>query len=143
MKGLVLTAKADGNTYAMAKKLSEELDFELQYFKDFKNCIRDYDWIILSSGIYGGKVHKDFLDWINRIDFHNNSKKILLFFTWIGFGKSNIKAYNEVKELLANKNLIADSEFKTYYGKTLLFRRKHPSFEDEFDLKHWVVKKIE
>ncbi|MFA9398971.1 MAG: flavodoxin family protein, partial [Clostridiaceae bacterium] len=107
MKKIILCPKSSGNTYEVCKYVSDNSNFKLKTINEnTKINLQDYDTVILASGIYANHVHKNISRWINNIENDKKSNiKTALFLTWLGRGASDKVAYDEIKELLKNKNI--------------------------------------
>ncbi|MCD6482329.1 MAG: hypothetical protein J7K80_01150 [Candidatus Izimaplasma sp.] len=144
MKKLIIYPKKSGNTYKVCNYMHDNANVESKFVTDIKKSeLSHYDVIILSSGIYGGRVHNNILTWINSIDKNtiNTNTKIYLFLTWLGRGKSDKNGFDKVSRLLSDKGLHLEDNYMTCFGKSFIFiRRFHPNVEDFNNVMEWVNK---
>ena len=142
VKKLVIYPKKSGNTYKVCNYIHTNANVECKVVTDItKSDLSQYDVIILSSGIYGGRVHKNILTLVNSIDKNtiNTNAKIYLFLTWLGRGKSANSGFNKVKRLLSDRGLHLEDDYMTCFGKSFIFiRRFHPNIEDFNNVTEWV-----
>lgn len=139
MKKLIICSKASGNTYKVCSYLSqnEDIDFEVVNERSKIN-LGEYDLVILSSGIYGGHVHKNILKWVANLEGDINAK-FYMFLTWFGREGSDKTALDEVKNVLENKGLKLEDNYVKCFGKGMgVIRRSHPNEEDNKKVLSWV-----
>ncbi|SHJ06722.1 Flavodoxin [Dethiosulfatibacter aminovorans DSM 17477] len=144
MKKLIICPKASGNTYKVCCHISGNTDVNILIVNEStKIDFSDYDTIILSSGIYGGHVHKNILRLIrsDQMDSIKTDAKICLFFTWIGRGHSDMDAFNEINQLLNKKGIKLDNSYMKCFGSAMgIIRKSHPNEEDLKNVLLWVNK---
>jgi len=102
-----------------------------------------YDVIILASGVYVGRVHKNIIKWINSIKINtiNSNTKVYFFLTWIGRGKSDKVVFDKVKNLLREKGIKLDDNYMKCLGKSFGFiRNSHPNEEEYKNVLLWANK---
>jgi flavodoxin len=124
-----------GNTKKIAEVMASSLEAELLDLKDVnKDIIKKYDLIGFGSGIYYGKPHKKFMNFIEGFDNADNKKAFV--FTTSGRGKPN----KWLKENLLDKGFDVIGEFhcKGYdtYGLTKIVGGISKGKPDEEDLKN-------
>ena len=145
MRALLVCPKSKGNTFNVCSYVANNSDAELSVLKQSQvNDLKKYMSIILCSGVYGGKVHKDLLRWLNQIErtsIHENAK-IYVFLTWFGVGQSDKSAIRGVNNILEEKKISLESDYMTCYGKKMVFiRYSHPNKEDCEKVLNWVKSK--
>ena len=73
MKSIVLYTTKTGNTEKVAKAISDALKTDclnITETTDFlKLNLNKYDLFFLGSGVYGGKPHKNIINFLNQFDF--------------------------------------------------------------------------
>ncbi|WP_461205313.1 flavodoxin domain-containing protein [Clostridium sp. DL1XJH146] len=141
MKKIILCPKKTGNTYNVCSYISENTDFEIMVIdENSKIEIEKYDIILLSSGIYANKVHKNIAKWINNIDTPEKEiGKVFLLLTWFGRGNSDSAAFNQVKTLLKIKKIMLQENYSKCFGQGMGFVRKnHPDKTDKENILKWV-----
>lgn len=141
-KSLVLYASSSGNTEKVAKVISNELACSSVKLDEEFNCndinLKEYDLIIIGTGIYAGKPHKNLVKFLKSID-EKTSKKFALFITWFGRGNGDKQIFNACKEMLIEKNQIVIEDYFQCYGEGFVFVRKgHPNQEELLQAKNWV-----
>ncbi len=141
MKKIILCPKKTGNTYNVCSFVSENTDFEIKVINEnSKIDLDNYDIILLSSGVYANKVHKNISKWINNMDtVESKTGKVFLFLTWFGRGNSDSVACNQVKTLLADKKINLQENYTKCFGQGMGFIRKnHPNANDMINVLHWA-----
>ncbi|MFA9422020.1 MAG: flavodoxin domain-containing protein [Sedimentibacter sp.] len=142
MKKLIVCPKTFGNTYKVCDYMSRELGIELKVINSTtKINLEDYDAIIVASGIYGNHPHKNISNWINNIQSRNikSNVKFYTFFTWFGRGKSDVDCFNEIKNLLEQKNIkLEDNYMKCFGGGMGFVRKSHPNQDDYNNVMQWA-----
>jgi|GEM_PF-1298999 len=141
MSVLIVCPKGKGNTYNVSRYIANNSDAELLIINqnDAKD-MKKYKTIILCSGVYGGKVHKHLLEWIEQIEktsIHENAK-FYMFLTWFGRGQSDKNAIKEVKVFLEKHKLSLDDDYITCYGGKSIIRQDHPNKEDCEKVLNWL-----
>jgi len=144
MKKLIVCSKQTGNTYKVCSYVSSNSDVKLKIVSSTtKYDLPYYDVIILASGVYGGRVHKNILKWINSIKNNtiNSKTKVYIFLTWLGRGNSDKVAFNGVNNLLREKGLKLEENYTKCFGKSFgLIRNSHPNEEEYKNVLLWVNK---
>ncbi len=145
MSVLIVSPKGKGNTYDLSRYIVNNTDAELLVLerkeeRDWKG----YNSIFLSSGVYGGKVHKDLLEWLKGIEKTSISEdaRFHMFLTWFGRGKSYKNAIEEVNIYLNENGFNLDDDCMTCYGGKGFIRRGHPDGEDCEKVLNWLKSKI-
>ncbi len=144
MKTVFICPKVKGNTgnlcsYA-ARKTGSDL-FLLEQDDIFS--LLKYDRIVLASGVYGGKLHKQLSSILKRFRKEDlkTSCKIYIFLTWFGRSHSDRDAFQEAKEILNTKGIILESDTFSCFGAGFCFiRHGHPDKNDRARLLEWVQK---
>jgi len=142
MKKLIVCPKKTGNTYNVCNYVSDNSDIELMTVNRTTDIdLKEYDTIILSSGVYANHVHINILRWIENIqtDKIESNTKIYIFLTWFGRGKSDKSAIKEVKDLLEKKGLKLEDKYCACYGKGMgVIRSSHPDEKDKENILSWA-----
>jgi len=145
MSVLIVCPKDKGNTYHVSRYIADNSDAELLIVnRNERRDLKKYDSIILSSGVYGGRVHKDLLGWLNQIkktSLHENAM-LHIFLTWFGRGKSYKNAIEEVNIYLKENGFNLDDDCMTCYGGKGFIRHGHPDGEDCEKVLNWLKSKI-
>lgn len=145
MSVLIVCPKDKGNTYHVSRYIADNSDAELLIVnRNERRDLKKYDSIILSSGVYGGRVHKDLLGWLNQIEkssLHENAM-LHIFLTWFGRGQSDKDAIEDIKKFLEDKELSLEDEYMSCYGGKWFIRRSHPDKEDCEKVLDWLRLKI-
>lgn len=103
--------------------------------------MKNYEIIILCSGIYGGNPHSNLSDWIEELDSEdiNESIKFYMFVTWFGQGDSDKKTMGKINYKLNKINATLQNDYMSCYGEKMFFiRRGHPDEEDCKKVLEWV-----
>lgn len=143
MRAIVVYSSRGGNTEKVALAIASELKCRaVKIGKDFNPstlALDDFDLVFIGTDIFGGEPSKDMLGYLKAQNFCDTNRQFALFLTWAGGGKSEILAFNRVKEYLQAKNQkLLDNCFKclgTTFGIT---RRNHPSAIDLVEAKKWA-----
>jgi flavodoxin len=143
MNPVVIYSTKSGNTekvaLAIAKelncnsiKISKETDFSAISFKDF-------DLVLIGTWIRGGEPSPDMTSFLKQLSLKDGNRRFALFMTWAGGGKSDVLAFNRVKQLLEARNQkLLDNSFKCL-GKTFgITRRGHPDSQDLANARKWA-----
>lgn len=129
MRKLIICPKSLGNTYKVCRCVSDNSNIELKVVNEStKIDLTEYDVIILASGVYGGRIHKNILKWFNNSEKSN--AKIYVFLTWIGRGKSDKTALNKLKNVATQKGIKLEDNYINCYGKMSILRKSHPNKKD-------------
>ncbi|MDC7226960.1 MAG: flavodoxin domain-containing protein [Spirochaetales bacterium] len=141
MSVLLVSPKNKGNTYDVLSYVERNSDADLVVIDQDEKCnLKDYETIVIGSGVYGNNLHKNLREWlvqINGASFHEEVK-IYSFITWIGRGKSDKTTLAKIKNLVEDKNLKLEENYKTCFGRMLNIRRRHPNEDDYKDILSWV-----
>lgn len=145
MSLLLVCPKSKGNTFYVCSYIAKNSDAELFVINQSEiNDLKKYKFIILCSGVYGDKIHKNLLRWIGQIEkkaIHENVK-IYMFLTWFGRGQSDKNALKEVKTILEKKKISLEDDYITCYGSGMgIIRYNHPNKEDCEKVLNWVRSK--
>jgi menaquinone-dependent protoporphyrinogen IX oxidase len=135
MKKLFVSAKESGNTFEVISSVSQALGSDLIIASNPVSVdLKSYDVIILGSGVYMNKVHKNLFSWLDSTEAASfkDGVSIYLFLTWIGRGASDKAAYKALASYLANKHILLQPSLMECYGnmKKLIW----PSHPDEKDI---------
>jgi len=105
--------------------------------------LEKYSSIILCSGVYGDKIHKDLLRWIENIEKSslNEQAKMYMFLTWFGRGDSEKNAIENAKDILEKKSIRLEDDYITCFGGKGFVRKNHPNTEDCENILDWVKSK--
>ena len=146
MSILLVCSRSKGNTFKVCSYVANNCDAELIVSNQSQvNDLKKYLTIILCSGVYGAKVHKGLLRWLNQIErksIHENAK-IYVFLTWFGRGQSDKTAIKKVKNILEEKKMSLENDYMTCYGGKAIIRYGHPNKGDCERVLNWVKSKIE
>ena len=142
MSVLIVCPKSKGNTFDVCNYVTNNSDAELSILNQNQvNDLKKYKSIILCSGVYGDKVHKNLFKWLGQIEktsIHENAK-IYMFLTWFGRGQSDKNAIIGVKNILEEKKISLENDYMTCYGKGMgIIRHGHPNKEDCERVLNWV-----
>lgn len=143
MSVLLVCPKNKGNTFKVCSYVANNSDAELLVLGQSQVQVSDlkkYRSIILCSGVYGDKVHKDLLGWLGQVakaSIHKNAK-FYMFLTWFGRGQSNKNTIEEVKNILAKNKINLENDYITCYGGRGIIRHGHPNNEDCKKVLNWV-----
>ena len=79
------------------------------------------------------------ISFLTQLNFEDSNRHFALFMTWAGGGKSDVLAFNRVKQFLEFKNQsLLDDCFKCL-GKTFgIARRGHPDAQDLANARKWA-----
>jgi flavodoxin len=138
---LIICPKKRGNTYKVCRYVSENTDFAIKILgKDDDMDLSGHDIVILSSGIYGGHIHRKMLEYAGNIK-NGSSTKFYLLLTWLGGRESDRSAFNEMAAALEKNGIILDKNYMKCLGKNFLFiKRSHPDKKYFENVLEWVKK---
>ena len=112
MKILVCYFSNTGNTEKIAKSISEGLegeDVELLKIEDVDPLsLKNYDLVVLGSGIYAGKLHKKVTDFIKKVSEY---PKNFAFFNTHQSPTAYQKAFKRIAESIEENNSKVIGEF--------------------------------
>ena len=142
MKKLLICPKQSGNTYKVCSYVSEHSDVEWNILPHVNyEELSQYDAIILTSGVYGGTVHKNLVNWLKNFDSStmNPNAKVYLLLTWLGRGKSDMDSFHLVEKLLVEKDIKLENNYMQCFARSfLIFKYSHPNEEDYKNVLAWV-----
>jgi flavodoxin len=143
MNPVVIYFSKSGNTEKVAFEIAKELNchsikisretvFSAISFKNF-------DLVLIGTWIRGGEPSPDMTSFLKQLSLEDGNMHFALFMTWAGGGKSDVLAFNRVKQLLEAKNQrLLDSSFKCL-GKTFgIAKRGHPNSQDLANARKWA-----
>jgi hypothetical protein len=135
---LLVSAKDEGNTRKVLEAISASSCAKLVQATDRPVTVGDSKIVVLGSGVYGGKVHRNLVSWVEDLDVGSLAEgtRLYLLLTWIGRGRSNEAAYARFEKVLEKKGLSLQSDCPSCYGQfTSMIRKHHP---DETDIRAMV-----
>ncbi|MFD3158500.1 flavodoxin domain-containing protein [Haloimpatiens sp. FM7330] len=146
MNCVVLYATSTGNTEKIALSIAKNLNInciKLNENSTYDNLnLKNYDLVLLGSGIYGGTLHKNLINFINSINT-TDKKTFSFFISWFGRGHSDKKAINRCKNVLLEKNQNVIDNYYECYGEGFLFIKKgHPSEQELHSAIQWAKEVI-
>jgi flavodoxin len=141
MSTAIIYASKTGNTKKIAESLSQKINIDC-YELNNDNCnninIEKYDTIILGSGVYAGKLHKNLINFINNINC-SDKKNFSFIITWFGRGNSDKTAFDQGKNILTQKNHIVNNDYFKCFGQGFGFIKKgHPNDKDIDNALKWI-----
>jgi flavodoxin len=143
MNPVVIYSSKSGNTEKVALEIAKELNCNaIKIFKetDFSAiAFKDFDLVLIGTWIRGGEPSPDMTSFLKQLSLEDSTRYFALFMTWAGGGKSDVLAFNQVKQLLETKNQrLLDSSFKCL-GKTFgVARRGYPASQDLANARKWA-----
>lgn len=146
MNPVVVYSSKTGNTKKVALEIAQELNcpaINVSETSDLATIsLKGFDLVFLGTWIRGGEPSPDMLKFLNQIDLQDNNGQFALFMTWAGGGKSDVLAFNRVKQLLAHKNKKLLEDYFKCLGATFgLARRGHPNSQDLVEARKWAHSK--
>lgn len=89
-----------GNTEKIAKAIADAINADIIKAEDVNiDALADYNFIGVGSGVYGGKMHKNILELMERMPNFSNKKAVV--FSTSGMGKDEYN--NFIKQKLQEK----------------------------------------
>lgn len=119
----IIYATKTKHSKKLALAIAEALEIKAQNIKE-NPVLNQVDVLFIASGIYANKAAPNLLKYLNTLD--NTLVKSVVLITSSAAGNT---PQNDVKNLLARKNIKVLDEFKCY-GSFLFFKRKHPNQDD-------------
>jgi flavodoxin len=143
VNAIVVYSTRGGNTEKVALAIASELKCKLvKIGNDFDAStlpLANFDKVFIGTGIFGGEPSKDMLQYLKAQDFKDSNRQFALFITWAGGGKSEVLAFNRVKEYLEVKNQkLLDNCYKCFGATFGLARRDHPNTRDLEEARKWA-----
>lgn len=121
-----------GNTEKIANEIALELDCEsLRITKATSNPASDldnYDLIIIGTGIHFGNPYNDMIEYLNSLS-EKTTKKVAIFVTWGGAGKTNQIVISKLKTILESKNQKVIEDFFNCYGGWKILKKVTPTMK--------------
>lgn len=143
MTALIICPKGRGNTYSVAVHMKKALGADLLALEvGSRPDFSQYEDIVLATGVYGGKGHRDLLQWLKLLEperFGPNVRFHILL-TWFGRGRSDQSAVNSINRVLARKGWKAEADIHTCPGGKLFIQRGHPNEQDIREAVDWMDK---
>ncbi len=143
MNPVVIYSTKSGNTEKVALEISQELNcnaIKISRETAFSTIsIKDFDLMVIGTWIRGGEPSPDMISFLKQLSLDDSNRQFALFMTWAGGGKSDVLAFNRVKQLLEVKHQrLLDDCFKCL-GKTFgIARRGHPDAQDLANARKWA-----
>jgi flavodoxin len=143
MNPVVIYSSKSGNTKKVALAIAKELNcnsIKISKEIDFSTIsLKDFDLVLIGTWIRGGEPSPDMTGFLKQLSLKDCNSQFALLMTWAGGGKSDVLAFNRVKQLLEAKNQrILDNSFKCL-GKTFgVARRGHPDSQDLANARKWA-----
>lgn len=142
MSTLFVCAKGNGNTYKVLSAVSLSLGSDLVLAGgDPALPLKTYDVIVLGSGIYAGRVHRNLLAWLDSLCAEDlkDDVRIYLFMTWIGRGSSDTATFKALSSYLSAKDIYLQPSWMQCYGAMKkLIRPSHPDGQDILKVIDWA-----
>ena len=143
MNPVVIYSTKSGNTEKVALEITQELNcnaIKISKETDFSTIsIKDFDLVILGTWIRGGEPSPDMISFLKQLSLEDCNKQFALFMTWAGGGKSDVLAFNRVKQFLEVKNQRLLDDCFMCLGKTFgIARRGHPNAQDLANARKWA-----
>jgi len=120
MNTLIVYASKHGATERAAKKLSEKLSGNVDCFnlkKNIPESLDGYERVVLGTSVYAGKLHKEFVDFI-EINEHKLKEKEYAFFVCCGFEE---KAEAYLRENISDE-FVDKALFVRYFGQEIVWK---------------------
>ncbi|OQY34579.1 MAG: hypothetical protein B6241_04725 [Spirochaetaceae bacterium 4572_59] len=148
MDNIVIYSSRNGNSKLIAEAIAEELDCGIVNLNEVKIediDLKEIDTIFLGSGIYGGTVHREILNFGKFLNINNLNRteilKIAFFITWLGRGKSDMSGIKRLRKILQSVKFDIQADYFSCFGKSFKFiRRSHPDKNDINNAKAWAKK---
>ncbi len=138
MEMLIVCPKDRGNTYQVCRYAAEQLGCSLGIIaRGDALDLKEYETVLLASGIYGKKIHESLAHWITELpgDLKN---RFYLFTTSLSPGDYQ-HARRQVQQLLEQRGLKLEEDHMNCFGKNFLFFRLcHPNDADRRNVLAWV-----
>jgi flavodoxin len=143
MNTIVIYSTRGGNTEKVALEVAAELNCKaVKISKGFVAStlsLDEFDLIFVGTGVYGGEPSADLLKYLKEVGLKDGNRQFALFMTWAGGGKSDVLAFNRIKEYLEAKNQKLLGNCYKCYGSTFsLARRGHPDVQDFTQARKWA-----
>jgi flavodoxin len=143
VNAIVVYSTRGGNTEKVALAIASELKCKVvKIGKDFDAStlpLANFDTVFIGTGIFGGEPSKDMLQYLKTQNFKDSNRQFALFMTWAGGGKSEVLAFNRVKEYLEAKNQkLLDNCYKCFGATFGLARRDRPNARDLEEARKWA-----
>ena len=110
-----------GNTKMIALEIAKELNIEAKTIKEPANSA---DILFLGGALYADKISSSLRKFINTLD--NNIKQVVIF----GTSASEKTVYDEIKNLLGEKNIVVNNKTFNCQGNFLFYLHGRPNKED-------------
>ena len=135
-----------GNTEKIAKAIADAINADIIKAEDVSiDALADYNFIGFGSGVYGGKMHKNILELMNKIPIYSNKKAFV--FSTSGMGKEEYN--NPIKKKLQEKGFevlgsFACKGFDTFGPFKLIggLAKGRPNDEDLLNAKNFALEFI-
>lgn len=151
MKNLVIYASRKGNTKKIADTIADELKcktVDLRAVDIEKIDLNGIDNIFLGSGIYAGFMNSKIKRFLQSENLKNaalkSEKNIIFFVTWVGNPGSVENAMEKCYDYMpeAGINIYTD-HFRSYGVMFGMFKKGHPTAEEEKEAGKWVHEVLE
>lgn len=147
MNPVIIYSTKTGNTEKVAVEIAQELNCQainLSTKPDFSTIsLNDFDFVFLGTWIRGGEPSPDVISFLKQLNLKDSNRQFALFMTWAGGGKSDVLAFNRVKQLLEAKNQKLHNSYFICFGKTFgLVKRGHPEAQDLAEARKWARSQI-
>lgn len=142
MKKLLICPKKSGNTFSVCDYLSKHAEMDLKILSKQNDIhLKEYDTIILSSGIYMGKAHINLMKWLESISEEqiNPDTKFYMFVTWFGRGESDKTVFRKIDSTLKKADAKLEENYSSCFGQGMgLVQIGHPNAADLEKILNWV-----
>jgi len=147
MNPVIIYSTKTGNTEKVAVEIAQKLNCQainLSTKPDFSTIsLNDFDFVFLGTWIRGGEPSPDVISFLKQLNLKDSNRQFALFMTWAGGGKSDVLAFNRVKQLLEAKNQKLHNSYFICFGKTFgLAKRGHPDAQDLAEARKWARSQI-
>ncbi len=141
MKSIVIYSSRSGNTQKIAAAIAAELCCDSKKVTRASTNdqidLNKYDLIFIGTGIHYGNPNEDLMAFLKNCAL-SSPKKIAIFVTWGGAGKTNQDVVAKLKAVLEPNGQKSIEDCFFCYGGWNFLKRGHPKAEEVKAAKDWA-----
>lgn len=132
MNGLVLCPREKGNTRKVCDAIAARPGWKLARISGADRMdLSGYDRVIIGSGVYGGRPHKNVIAFLEALEKGQGPREIRILLTWVGRGRSDRAAFRAIEKICVLRGISVHPKYHSVLGHSFgVFWPGRPNAED-------------